>query len=202
MTVITHLNLCFNELGAQGGKALAGALGSTTTIQTLDLQRNNFGVEGVEALLPALFGWPSITCFYVDAEPDSLDWSRTGPDRPPDEVLAGGWAETLKHIREAPCRAAWAASLSKVQAKLRQAKTEPMGDEVDKDGSKFSQDGVSSSKKDFLREGGVGSSSKKELKAEPQGDDVDMDGSIFAQGGASSSSKKRRMEDWLDEDDD
>ena len=46
MTAITTLDLSGNELGAEGARALAGALGGMTAITTLDLGGNGSGRRG------------------------------------------------------------------------------------------------------------------------------------------------------------
>jgi Ran GTPase-activating protein (RanGAP) involved in mRNA processing and transport len=58
------LDLSRNDLGPEGGKALAEALKANTALQTLDISRNDLGPEGGKALAEAL---------KVDTAPQTLD---------------------------------------------------------------------------------------------------------------------------------
>eukprot|EP00036_Acanthoecidae_sp_10tr_P018164 CAMPEP_0206303820 /NCGR_PEP_ID=MMETSP0106_2-20121207/9431_1 /ASSEMBLY_ACC=CAM_ASM_000206 /TAXON_ID=81532 /ORGANISM="Acanthoeca-like sp., Strain 10tr" /LENGTH=163 /DNA_ID=CAMNT_0053734621 /DNA_START=299 /DNA_END=786 /DNA_ORIENTATION=- len=53
-STITTINLRYNGLGAEGGKAIAAALQVNSTITTIDLRRNNLGADGGKAIAAAL----------------------------------------------------------------------------------------------------------------------------------------------------
>jgi len=60
-TTLTYLDLDSNQIGAKGAEALAKALHGNTTLMELNLDSNQIGAKGAEALAKALHGNTTLT---------------------------------------------------------------------------------------------------------------------------------------------
>ena len=54
---LTELNLSYNSIGPQGGKAIGDAFGRSTTLATLDISGNLSGLKGGKAIGDAMRAW-------------------------------------------------------------------------------------------------------------------------------------------------